>query len=277
MSLSPCRHLHTPTNLLILSLAVSDFLFGFETLVEAQRQTGCWFLGDVMCSLHVYLSSICLYTSVGNMMLISVDRYMAICDPLHYSTRVTVKRVKMCICIWWNCSFVYNDIIMRDSLFQPGRYRFCYGECVVLIDYTDATVDTILSFIAPITVIIILYLRVFVTAVSQARAMRSHVAAVTLQHSGTVMTKKSELKAARTLGVVVVVYIISFCPSYSFFLIKASSVNNLPPTSGVFMLCISPCLNPVIYTLFYPWFRKAIRLIFSLQILQPGSRETNML
>ncbi|KAM4560798.1 trace amine-associated receptor 6-like [Fundulus diaphanus] len=36
------------------------------------------------------------------------------------------------------------------------------------------------------------------------------------------------------------------------------------------------CLNPLIYALFYPWFRKAIRHIVTLQILQPGSCEVTL-
>ncbi|XP_067371903.1 trace amine-associated receptor 8b-like, partial [Channa argus] len=256
ISVSHFRQLRTPTNLLLLSLAVSDSLFGLMTLVEAQRQTTCWLLGDRMCSLHVYVSSICFCASVGDMLLISVDRYVAICDPLHYSTRVTVTRVKMCIYMCWICSAIYYGVTIKDTLAQPGMYNSCDGQCVISMDYIAGVFDLVLSFIAPITVIIILYLRVFMTAVSQARAMRSHVAAVTLQHSGTVMTKKSELKAARTLGVVIVVFLISFCPYYCLSLTLHGT--DLPATSGVFMLCISPCLNPVIYALFYPWFRKAI-------------------
>ncbi|KAF3694336.1 Trace amine-associated receptor 8c [Channa argus] len=277
ISVSHFRQLHTPTNLLILSLAVSDFLTGLDSMLEAHKQTACWFLGDIMCSLHVYVSSIFLSVSTGDMVLISVDRYVAICDPLHYSTRVTVTRVKICICISWICSVVYYSIILKNELTQPGMNNFCYGQCVVIIHYISGIVDSVLSVIAPVTVIIILYMRVFVTAVSQARAMRSHVAAVTLQHSGTVMNKKSELKAARTLGVVVLVFLMCFCPYYCISYVQISSNSALPIASGLFLSYINPCLNPVIYALFYPWFRKAIRLIFSLQILQPGSRETNML
>ncbi|XP_067371054.1 trace amine-associated receptor 13c-like [Channa argus] len=277
ISVSHFRQLHTPTNLLILSLAVSDFLCGLESLLEAHQHTTCWFHGDFLCSLRVYMSSTVLGTSIGNMILISFDRYVAICVPLHYPTRVTVTRVKMWISMCWTCSAVYNGLILKDFLTQPGRYISCYGKCVGGMDNIIRVFDNILSSIAPVTVIIILYMRVFVTAVSQARAMRSHVAAVTLQHSRTVMNKKSELKAARTLGVVVVVFLMCFCPYFSLSFVQDPSVGGLFSTFAYLLLYVSYCLNPVIYALFYPWFRKAIRLIYSLQILQPGSRETNML
>ncbi|XP_026231547.1 trace amine-associated receptor 13c-like, partial [Anabas testudineus] len=271
---------HTPTNLLLLSLAVSDFLLGLVVMpLEAHRQTGCWQLGDHVCFLHVFVSSFTVSVSIGGMVLISADRYVAICDPLHYPTRVTVRRVKVCVCMCWFCSVFYSNLIFRDDLIYPGSrllYNSCYGQCVAVVDYISGVLDIVLSFIGPVTAILVLYTRVFLTAVSQARAMRSHVAATTLHHSGTVLSKKSELKAARTLGIVVVVFLTCFCPFYCLSLVD-SSVNNLPAASGVFMLCLSPCLNPVIYALFYPWFRKAIRLIISLQILQPGSCETNML
>ncbi|XP_055360813.1 trace amine-associated receptor 13c-like [Betta splendens] len=273
----PKRHqqLHTPTNLLLLSLAVSDFFVGLVvTPFGALRQTSCWYLGDLVCSLYNYVSCFVISASIGDMVLISADRYVSICDPLHYSTRVTVSRVKLCIYICWLCSFLYNSLFLKDDLTQPGRYNSCHGECLILIESISGTFDIFLSYTVPVAVIIFLYMRVFLTAVSQARAMRSHVAAVTLHHSG---TKRSELKAARTLGVVVAVFLICFCPLYNGSFVKDSFDGALPETLMFTLMSINPCLNPVIYALFYPWFRKALRLIFSLQILQPGSYLTSML
>ncbi|XP_028991998.2 trace amine-associated receptor 13c-like [Betta splendens] len=269
--LCPCRQLHTPTNLLLLSLAVSDFLMGLVvTPLQVYRRISCWYLGNHICFLQGYVTFSIISASIAGMVLISADRYAAICDPLHYSTRVTVSRVKKCVCLCWFCAFTYNIILFREELIKPGLYNSCYGMCVVYIDRIMSYVDVALTFVVPFSSIIFLYMRVFLTAVSQARAMRSHVAAVTLHHSG---TKRSELKAARTLGVVVAWFLICFLPYYLLTLIPYT----LPAVFSLFLLCLSPFLNPVIYALFYPWFRKALRLIFSLQILQPGSCETNML
>ncbi|TNN74075.1 Trace amine-associated receptor 5 [Liparis tanakae] len=212
--------LHTPTNILILSLAVSDLIVGLLLLpVEIILQLSCWFLGDLACSLFNYMSFIVTSASVGNMVLISMDRYVSICDPLHYTARVTVNRVRLCVCLCWLGSVSYSGIFARDGLSQPGKYNSCHGECVVFIDYVSGTVDLVLTCVLPVTVIIVLYVRVFSVAATQARAMRSQVGAHRLAAGS--KTMRSELKAARTLGLVVV------CNSTCLDLL------HIPPSAGV--------------------------------------------
>ncbi|XP_034042359.1 trace amine-associated receptor 13c-like [Thalassophryne amazonica] len=277
ISVSHFRQLHFPSNLLFLSLAVSDFFVGLVLPGEIFRQSACWFLGDLMCSLYKYLTFIITSASIGDMVLISVDRYVAVCDPLHYSTRVTARRVQTSICMCWFCSVLYNIFILMDDLNHPNGRDICYGQCVIIMNYTAGAVDLVVTFIGPISVIVVLYVRVFVVAVSQARAMRSHVTALTHKPSVNVRTKKSELKAARALGVVVVVFIICFCPYYCVSISESNVLNSTAGVLVVYLFYFNSCINPVIYALFYPWFRKSIRLIVSLQILQPGSSEINML
>ncbi|XP_038576412.1 trace amine-associated receptor 13c-like [Micropterus salmoides] len=278
ISVSHFRQLHTPTNILLLSLAVSDFLVGLLLMPgEILRNITCWFLGDLMCSLYIYVGYIIPVSSVGVMVLISVDRYVAICHPLHYTTGITERRVKLCVCLCWFCSVFYSSLFVKDDLTQPGRYNSCYGECVIVVDRITDTINLVLTFIVPVSLIIVLYMRVFVVAVSQARAMRSHITAVTLQRSVTLTAKKSELKAARTLGVLVVVFLICFCPYYCASLAGDSLLDTSPVIIGLYLYYFNSCLNPVIYAMFYPWFRKSVKLIVTLQILQPGSCEANML
>lgn len=237
---------------------------------------GCWYLGDLMCNLYCTFDFIITSSSVGNMVLISVDRHIAICDPLHYSSKVTVRGASVCAGLCWLCAALYNGILMRDYLAQPGQFNSCSGECVVVVDYVAGLADVFFSFIGPVMVIVVLYVRVFVVAVSQARAMHCHVGAQ--QSSVKVRVKKSELKAARTLGVVVVVFLICLCP---YFCVTLSGQDSLiSASSAAFVICLfyfNSCLNPLIYAFFYPWFRKSVKFIVTLQILKPGSCDANIL
>ena len=272
------RQLHTPTNLLLLSLAVSDFLVGFLMFFHILLTDGCWMFGDLMCTLYQYIAFIIPGASIGTIVLISVDRYVAICESLHYHNKVTPKRVQVCVCLCWIFSAFLQTLLLKDILEQPGRNNSCIGECVIVINYIAELADVFLTFIGPVTVIIVLYMRVFVVAVSQARAMRSHIAAVTSHQSVTVTVKRSEMKAARTLGVVIVVFLFCICPYYCVVLTGQDTLLNGSSTIFVsYLFFFNSCLNPVIYAFFYPWFRKSIKLIVTLKILQPGSCQTNML
>ncbi|XP_056245786.1 trace amine-associated receptor 13c-like [Seriola aureovittata] len=279
ISISHFRQLHTTTNLLLLSLAVADFLMGLLQMpVLLLHIQGCWILGDLMCAVHYFLGFLIVSVSVGSMVLISIDRYIAICDPMFYSTKVTLRRVQYCVYLCWVFSVVHSSWILRDFLKQPNRYNSCYGECVVAVSYIEGAVDLVVTFLGPILIITLLYIRVFVVAVSQARAMRSHIAAVTLQRSQTVKAKKSEIKAARTLGVVIAMFLLCNSPYYCFAVATESNMVGARSSAiELWLVYFNSCLNPVIYVFFYPWFRKAIKHIVTLQILQPGSHEVNLM
>uniref|UniRef100_A0A3B3D6C6 G-protein coupled receptors family 1 profile domain-containing protein n=1 Tax=Oryzias melastigma TaxID=30732 RepID=A0A3B3D6C6_ORYME len=255
--------LHSPTNILLLSLAVSDSLVGLVLLpLDIYNNTSCWFLGEIMCAIYFFLA---------------FDRYVAICHPLHYPTRITTVRVKTCVCLCWLWYGLYSILYIKDQiihLIEPGDNVGCLGQCFIIFNYTIGVVDLILTFVLPVTAIVVLYMKVFVVAVIQARSMRSHVTFVSVQHPVKAKAKKSELKAARTLGILVVTYLSCFCPAFCSVLLEI----DLFSAYMLFALFyFNSCVNPVIYTLFYPWFRKAIKIIITLQILKPDSRETNML
>ncbi|XP_068602490.1 trace amine-associated receptor 13c-like [Brachionichthys hirsutus] len=272
ISISHFKQLHTSTNLLLLSLAVSDCIVGFLIIFQIILINGCWFLGDIVCVVYFVLDYLITAASIGIMVLISVDRYVAICHPLHYSTKVTKTRINVCVCLCWMFCVLVHCLILKDNLEQPGGFNSCVGQCVINLNYASILADVILSFIIPVTVIVVLYMRVFMVAASQARAMRSHVTSVTINCSVKVSAKKSELKAAITLGVVVVVFLICVCPYFC--VVLSGQDSTIDAESSAIIMClfyINSCLNPLIYALFYPWFRKSIKLIVTLKILESDS------
>ncbi|XP_072293920.1 trace amine-associated receptor 13c-like [Eucyclogobius newberryi] len=274
ISISHYRQLQTCTNLLLLSLAFSDLIVGMLAMpVEILFYHGCFLLGDFGCSMYGFVSFLVTSVSVGNMVMISMDRYVAICDPMFYHTKVTYIRVQACVIFCWLFSIIHAIWLLREMLQQPGMYDTCYGECLFILNKIEAVFDLLVTFIAPISIITVLYLRVFVVAVTQARALRSQVTSVSMQHSA---TKKSELKAARTLGVVIVMFIICSCPYYIFTLLLDSGLTDSSGVTEIWLIYFNSCINPIIYAFCYPWFRRAIKSIVTLQILKPGSSEINI-
>uniref|UniRef100_A0A8C5N8S0 G-protein coupled receptors family 1 profile domain-containing protein n=1 Tax=Gouania willdenowi TaxID=441366 RepID=A0A8C5N8S0_GOUWI len=270
------RKLHTPTNFLLLSLAVSDFSVGFVWVFMIFLINGCWFLGAGLCVFHSVLGYIATAASIGTVVLISVDRYVAVCDPMHYQTKVTKNRAKICIVLCWAGSTIFHTVLFKDNIEYPGGFDYCAGGCTVYLPPHAGVMDLIFSFIIPVSIIVVLYVRVFIVAVSQAQAMRSHVTVVTLQSSQKV--NRSELKAARALGVVVVVFLMCLTPFYLVVLTSGFGVKNLSSyifVTGLFFF--NSLLNPVIYVFLYPWFRKCVKCVFSLQILKSGSSEAKIL
>ncbi|KAJ3582049.1 hypothetical protein NHX12_015942 [Muraenolepis orangiensis] len=120
--------------------------------------------------------------------------------------------------------------------------------------------------VGPVFVVVVLYLRVFAAVLAQVRQMRSSRVAG-------MAARRSELKAAGTLGVVVVVFLACFCP-YFYPSFAGQDMSEVAP--GSWLLYSNSCLNPLMYASFYPWFRKAIKLIVTLQILQPDSCQTTI-
>lgn len=270
-NISCCRQLHTTTNLLLVSLAVADFLVGFLQMpVEILVLNSCWTLGDIMCLINNFLAMLIVSVSVGNMVLISVDRYVAICEPMLYSTKVTMKRVQLCICLCWIFSTVHSSWMLRDLLAQPGKYNSCHGECVLVIKYEEGLVDIFVSFFGPITVIVVLYSRVFMVAVSHSRlaGLRKVAAIQRLKKTAPV---KSQMKAAKALGLVVVTFLLCFCPFYVFTIAAESNMIGELSAVEIWLLYLNSCLNPVIYVFCYPWFRKSIKRLVSLKTVRTCS------
>ncbi|XP_072300043.1 trace amine-associated receptor 4-like [Eucyclogobius newberryi] len=279
ISIAHFRQLHTCTNFLLLSLAVADFLIGLLPMpLQSFYYRGCWLLGNIPCAVHIISGYFLVGVSCLNMTLISFDRYTAICEPMQYHTRVTIPRVQACICLCWFSCFVHINWILRDFVKNLDIYNSCVGQCVLVLVHPVEGIVGILFFLAvPFTVITVLYLGVFTVAVSQARAIRSQITSVALQTSGA-KAKKMELKAAKTLGVLVIVFIICSSPYYAFTLTAENGkIDLLSGSVEVWLIFFNSCMNPIIYAMCYPWYRRSIKHIITLQILKPGSRDINIL
>uniref|UniRef100_A0ABI7X7S9 G-protein coupled receptors family 1 profile domain-containing protein n=1 Tax=Felis catus TaxID=9685 RepID=A0ABI7X7S9_FELCA len=239
------KQLHSPTNFLIASLACADFLVGVTV------------------------------------MPFSMVRYIAVTEPLVYPTKFTVSVSGTCIGISWILPLVYSGAVFFTGVHDDGLEELvsalsCVGGCRPLINQFWILIDLLL-FVTPTFVMMVLYSNIFLVARKQAIKIEN-IGSKT-EASGTYKTRvsKRERKAAKTLGITVVAFLISWLP-YMIDSLIDSFGGFVTPSYVYEILCwfayYNSAVNPLIYALFYPWFRRAIKLIISGQALRVDSSST---
>ncbi|XP_053497510.1 trace amine-associated receptor 13c-like [Ictalurus furcatus] len=274
------KQLHTPTNMLVLSLAVSDFLVGalvmppmLISIIES-----CWIFGRDFCISFCLISYFITISSIYNIALIAVDRYLALSNPFLYMNRVSVRITGIVIVCVWCVMLAYISAL----LYYYGNFTntvICPGECFIFLNDVWSVIDLIFSFIFPLSVIIILYTRVFVIAKKHATAIRelnNHTRPKTQKITSHSM--KSERKAAKVLGILVSVFLMCLLPYFIYSLLGDVIEVQTETFQKLVILCfLNSTINPVIYALFYSWFRRCFKLIITLRIFQTDSALINIL
>ncbi|XP_036451439.1 trace amine-associated receptor 6-like [Colossoma macropomum] len=280
ISISHFKQLHTPTNMLILSLAVADLLVGLFVmpLKTMQLFDSCWYLGKLACSISEIITGLLVLASLYNLVFIAVDRYVAITDPMFYSRTITVYKMSVCIFLGWTFCLLYVIIFMyfNDHLTPSQMYTRCYGECIVFVQFSWVIANMLFFFLVPCSIIIILYSLIFKVARHQAKAVRA-VRNGASNNNGPKVSSSSETKAAKTLGIVISFFFAFWIPFY----ISSLSVKSLTTLSMVWtvftwLMFSNSFVNPLIYAIFYPWFRESVKCILTCKIFESSSSMFNL-
>ncbi|XP_039605659.1 trace amine-associated receptor 13c-like [Polypterus senegalus] len=252
ISISHFKQLHTPTNLHVLSLAVADFLIGLIVMPFTIIQTieTCWYFGDIFCFVHTVFYLVLTSASISSLVFIAIDRYFAICHPFMYTHKITITVTWCFIGLSWLLSMVYTWAIL-----------FFKGNVDGVTDLNACPGD-------------------FIVARRHARLISSMSQQISsIEGNKQNISKRSERKAAKTLGIVIFVFFLCWVPYYICTLIVPNMyVSN--PSLAIHVLSwvsyFNSSLNPIIYALFYPWFQKSLKLIVTFKICSPSSSLINL-
>ncbi|XP_066571108.1 trace amine-associated receptor 13c-like [Amia ocellicauda] len=281
IAISHFKQLHSPNNLLVLSLAIADFLLGLFVLPFSMIRSveTCWYMGSFFCKLHTSIDILFCTTSIIHLCLIAIDRYYAVCEPLHYASKITIRVSWSFITLGWVLPAIYSFGIIFTKSNEQGLEELieilsCEGGCLLLLNKLWALLNAVFFF-APCFGMIGIYVRIYTVARNQARLIQTmEDRTFSLEDSTRRAQQNREQKAAKTLGIVMGVFLICWLPFIINIMIDVYLKFATPAAvfdAFIWLGYINSTLNPLIYAFFYPWFRKALKLILTLKIFCPNS------
>ena len=97
------KKLRGATNLFIVSLAWADLMLGMVVLpFSAMYEVfSIWLFGRIWCSIWLAVDVWTCTASILHLVVISLDRYIAVPHPITYPNIMTSKRAKMLILATW--------------------------------------------------------------------------------------------------------------------------------------------------------------------------------
>uniref|UniRef100_A0A914C1F3 G-protein coupled receptors family 1 profile domain-containing protein n=1 Tax=Acrobeloides nanus TaxID=290746 RepID=A0A914C1F3_9BILA len=176
------RYLRNPTGYLIVSLAVADLIVGLivmplNSLFEMTRHV--WLLGLTMCDLFHALDILASTSSIWNLCVISLDRYMAGQDPIGYRDKVSTKRIMIAIFFVWIMSACLSFpaiIFWRNT--SPHLYTD-QSQCLFTDSRLYVVFSSLVSFYIPLCLILYAYGSVYLIATRHSRSVKRGMKKVT--------------------------------------------------------------------------------------------------
>ncbi|TMW46740.1 hypothetical protein DOY81_008180 [Sarcophaga bullata] len=154
------RRLKTVTNCFVMSLAVADLLVGIFVMppAVAVHLIGSWQLGWVLCDIWISLDVLLCTASILSLCAISVDRYLAVTQPLTYSRKRRSKRLAliMILIVWVLALAITCPPIL--GWYEPGRRDL--NECRYNQNEGYVIFSAMGSFFIPMAVMIYVYARI---------------------------------------------------------------------------------------------------------------------
>lgn len=246
------KSLRTIPNAFVVSLAFSDLGMGCLSmhLLLIVLIKSNWLFGDAACQYQGFISVLMAASSTQNLTWMAVNRYFSVVKPQQYRSHFTKRKTTYIILSIWSSSLLAPITYLSSGskfIFNPGKF-FCY----VSVDSLWFAIFLVTIFVGfPSSVIFLCYFKVF-------KAVQHHNKTVLNSRNNTVSAQ--EIKIAKTLFVIVVVFMTCWSPVLIMdFIDTVRGDYSLPRaayTVYTFLATFSSAVNPVIYGIMNPKFRK---------------------
>lgn len=239
------------TTVYIFNLALADGLFMVGLpFIAIQNFQDQWIFGDAVCKLVMVLDGINQFTSVFCLTVMSVDRYMALVDPMRFARWRTPRRAKIIAALMW---FISLFPVLPMAINFSANYGLCtvdphvasYTLWLTFLSYTFA-----LGFALPFTVMIVFYTALLVTL----RNART-------QTSSSLESHRLEKQVTKMVVAVVLVFGVCWLPFYVFNFCSLHRPDQVQDFTRGFEFAVLlsyswSCANPILYACLSETFRR---------------------
>ena len=173
------KALRTPINILIVNMAISDLLLSiinFPALFVRLNTASHWLLsgpfGQALCRLKYFVNDVSIAVSIQSLVLIAVDRFVAVVFPLRPSL-ISSKRCRLFILVIWVVAMavccpqllVWKVVDNTERLVCQRELNDKFRESSSIKNYTLVTI--IIFLYVPLVLIAIFYFSIAVRIKSQ--------------------------------------------------------------------------------------------------------------
>ncbi|XP_063163961.1 glucose-dependent insulinotropic receptor-like [Candoia aspera] len=235
----------------ILNLAAADLLVGVMCIVDALDDAS-----DVLFETNLFLClmRICMgitpcIGSILTLLLVSLDRYLAVKLPLHYPSLMSKKRVILSLVVLWVLSFLVGHMPLISSGLRQRNFE---GNCG-LLSAAKSDYLFIISFgifIPALLSLVCLHISVGKVAYLQHKQIQR-----SCLHADIPSAHLCYFKALRTILTVTVCFVVFWGPYYGTAIVKATCKScSLNPLLRDFLYLLgetNSLINPFVYSLYH--------------------------
>ncbi|EMP28868.1 Alpha-1D adrenergic receptor [Chelonia mydas] len=174
LSVACNRHLQTVTNYFIVNLAIADLLLSTTVLPFSAtlEVLGSWAFGRIFCDIWAAVDVLCCSASIMSLCIISVDRYIGVKYSLKYPAIMTEKKALVILGVVWLSSMVISIGPLLGWKEPPPPDE---SICSITEEPGYALFSSLFSFYLPLMVILVMYFRVYVVARRTTKSLEAGV------------------------------------------------------------------------------------------------------
>uniref|UniRef100_A0A8C2MMY8 Olfactory receptor n=1 Tax=Cricetulus griseus TaxID=10029 RepID=A0A8C2MMY8_CRIGR len=233
--------LHTPMYFFLTNLSVIDLYLCYITCTVPQLLVNLRSMRKVIsyggCIVQLYMFLALGATECVLLPVMSLDRFVAICRPLHYSVIMHQRFCLQLAAVSWIIGFG-NSVWLSILTLQLPHHFLCEVPAMLKLSCVDTTANeaelffgSVVFHLVPLTLILISY---------------AFIAQAILK----IQSAEGRQKAFGTCGSHLIVVSLFYGTAISMYLLPPSPQSqNRRKTASLFYGIISPMLNPLIYTL----------------------------